>query len=415
MLRSAPRSTGRGGRRSLRCRTRSSPPAPLGQGVGYRPVRGQGVRAVRRHRRHRDSRRHAFGIRRADGVEVLIHIGHRHRQARRQALRRSGHPGPGRSRQVTCSSSSTSTRSRRPATTRPPWWSSPTPARSPSCRSPQRDTSSPTASRVVIDALTRSGREPGRAPTPTRADRPGPAGRPLPPTRHAERIERMITSNHTVPPRLPLGRRHRRQPDRGRLRRGRQGPVDPGRDAPGHRRAPRRRTRPRTTSSWSAIDFYHRYAEDIALFAEMGFTVFRFSIAWSRIFPNGDDDEPNEEGLAFYDRVLRRARAGTASSRWSPSRHYETPLHLAEKYDGWVSRDLIGFYERYVRAAVRALRRPGEVLADLQRDQLGAARPVHVSGGDQHPQGAAHARPTCTRRSTTSWSPARWPPGSPTR
>ncbi len=60
------------------------------------------------------------------------------------------------------------------------------------------------------------------------------------------------------------------------------------------------------------IDFYHRYAEDIALFAEMGFGVFRLSIAWSRIFPNGDELEPNEEGLAFYDRV-------TASSRWSRS------------------------------------------------------------------------------------------------
>ena len=52
------------------------------------------------------------------------------------------------------------------------------------------------------------------------------------------------------------------------------------------------------------IDHYHRYAEDIALFAEMGFTVYRFSIAWSRIFPNGDEETPNEEGLAFYDRLL---------------------------------------------------------------------------------------------------------------
>ena len=54
----------------------------------------------------------------------------------------------------------------------------------------------------------------------------------------------------------------------------------------------------------NAVDFYHRYAEDIALFAEMGFTVFRFSIAWSRIFPHGDEETPDEEGLAFYDRVL---------------------------------------------------------------------------------------------------------------
>lgn len=53
-----------------------------------------------------------------------------------------------------------------------------------------------------------------------------------------------------------------------------------------------------------AVDFYNRYAEDIALFAELGFTVFRLSIAWSRIFPNGGDETPNEEGLAFYDAVF---------------------------------------------------------------------------------------------------------------
>ena len=52
------------------------------------------------------------------------------------------------------------------------------------------------------------------------------------------------------------------------------------------------------------IDFYHHYPEDIKLFAEMGFKVFRTSIAWSRIFPNGDDETPNEQGLAFYDRLF---------------------------------------------------------------------------------------------------------------
>ncbi len=96
------------------------------------------------------------------------------------------------------------------------------------------------------------------------------------------------------------------------------------------------------------IDFYHRYAEDIALFAEMGFSVFRFSIAWSRIFPNGDDAEPNEEGLAFYDRVLDELEKHGITPLVTIS-HYETPLHLTEKYDGWVSRDLIGFYARYAR------------------------------------------------------------------
>lgn len=96
------------------------------------------------------------------------------------------------------------------------------------------------------------------------------------------------------------------------------------------------------------IDFYHRYAEDIALFAEMGFSVFRLSIAWSRIFPNGDDAEPNEEGLAFYDRVFDECAKYGIEPLVTLS-HYETPLHLAEQYNGWVSRELIGFYERYVR------------------------------------------------------------------
>jgi len=97
-----------------------------------------------------------------------------------------------------------------------------------------------------------------------------------------------------------------------------------------------------------AIDFYHRYAEDIALFAEMGFKTFRFSIAWSRIFPLGDETEPNEEGLAFYDRVLDECEKHGIEPLVTIS-HYETPLHLTETYDGWVNRDLIGFYERYAR------------------------------------------------------------------
>ncbi len=118
--------------------------------------------------------------------------------------------------------------------------------------------------------------------------------------------------------------------------------------------APRGIKGPRTAASTPenlkrvAIDFYHRYPQDIALLAELGFTVFRMSIAWSRVFPNGDDAAPNEEGLAFYDRVFDELERHGIEALVTIS-HYETPLHLAEAYDGWVSRDLIGFYERYVR------------------------------------------------------------------
>lgn len=97
-----------------------------------------------------------------------------------------------------------------------------------------------------------------------------------------------------------------------------------------------------------AIDFYHHYKEDIKLFAEMGFKVFRTSIAWSRIFPNGDDDEPNEKGLQFYDDLFDECHKYGIEPLVTIS-HYETPLHLAKKYNGWVNHDLIGFYEKYVR------------------------------------------------------------------
>ena len=96
------------------------------------------------------------------------------------------------------------------------------------------------------------------------------------------------------------------------------------------------------------IDFYHRYKEDVKLFAEMGFKVFRTSIAWSRIFPNGDDAEPNEQGLAFYDSLFDECHKYGIEPLVTIS-HYETPLNLAKKYDGWANRELISFYERYVR------------------------------------------------------------------
>lgn len=97
-----------------------------------------------------------------------------------------------------------------------------------------------------------------------------------------------------------------------------------------------------------AIDFYHRYREDVALFAEMGFKVFRTSIAWSRIFPNGDDTQPNEAGLQFYDNLFDECIKNGMEPLVTVS-HYETPLNIAKKYDGWVNHDLIGFYEKYVR------------------------------------------------------------------
>jgi 6-phospho-beta-glucosidase len=100
--------------------------------------------------------------------------------------------------------------------------------------------------------------------------------------------------------------------------------------------------------SHEAIDFYHHYKEDIALFAEMGFKVFRTSVAWSRIFPNGDDAAPNEAGLAFYDSLFDECRKHGIEPLVTIS-HYESPLALTKKYNGWASRELIPLFERYAR------------------------------------------------------------------
>lgn len=100
------------------------------------------------------------------------------------------------------------------------------------------------------------------------------------------------------------------------------------------------------------IDFYHRYREDIAMLAEMGFSVFRFSIAWSRIFPNGDEETPNEAGLAFYDQLIDECRRHGMEPLVTLS-HYETPYHLAKTYDGWCSRKMIDFFKRYVDTVMK--------------------------------------------------------------
>ena len=98
--------------------------------------------------------------------------------------------------------------------------------------------------------------------------------------------------------------------------------------------------------SHEGVDFYHRYKEDIALFAKMGFTCFRMSINWPRIFPNGDEEMPNEDGLKFYDDVFDELHKYGIQPIVTLS-HYETPLHLVQEYGSWRNRKLIDFFERY--------------------------------------------------------------------
>lgn len=95
-----------------------------------------------------------------------------------------------------------------------------------------------------------------------------------------------------------------------------------------------------------AIDFYHNYKEDIKLFAEMGFKCFRTSIAWTRIFPNGDEKVPNEEGLKFYDELFDECLKYNIEPIVTLS-HFELPYYLIKKYGGWRNRKMIDFFVNF--------------------------------------------------------------------
>ena len=142
--------------------------------------------------------------------------------------------------------------------------------------------------------------------------------------------------------------------------------------------------------SHQAVDFYHHVQEDIALMGEMGFKALRLSISWARIFPHGDDEEPNEAGLAFYDTVFDEC------IRWGIEplvtlSHYETPLHLANVYGGWSNRKLIDLFERYVTTVMHRSR--GKVRYWLTFNEINAISGGFISGGvtDPSPQNVAQA------------------------
>ncbi|MBE6062598.1 MAG: 6-phospho-beta-glucosidase [Clostridium butyricum] len=97
-----------------------------------------------------------------------------------------------------------------------------------------------------------------------------------------------------------------------------------------------------------SIDMYHRWKEDIALFAEMGFKTYRLSIGWSRIFPKGDELEPNEEGLKFYEDIFKECRKYGIEPLVTIT-HFDCPMHLITEYGGWRNRKLVEFYERLCR------------------------------------------------------------------
>ncbi|MFJ1228388.1 6-phospho-beta-glucosidase [Yersinia proxima] len=105
--------------------------------------------------------------------------------------------------------------------------------------------------------------------------------------------------------------------------------------------------------SHQAIDFYHRYKDDIALMAEMGFTVFRTSIAWSRIYPNGDELTPNAEGIAFYRDLFNECKKHNIEPLITLC-HFDVPMHLVTEYGSWRNRKMVEFFTRYARTCFEA-------------------------------------------------------------
>lgn len=102
------------------------------------------------------------------------------------------------------------------------------------------------------------------------------------------------------------------------------------------------------------IDFYHHYKEDLKMMSDMGMKLFRTSICWSRIYPNGDDAEPNEAGIRFYIDLFEECHR-LGMKVLATILHYNIPVHLVTEYGGWKSRKVVGFYERYARTLYQRL------------------------------------------------------------
>lgn len=132
------------------------------------------------------------------------------------------------------------------------------------------------------------------------------------------------------------------------------------------------------------IDFYHNYKEDIKLFAELGFKVFRTSIHWTRIFPMGDEDEPNEEGLRFYDDLFDELLKYNIEPLITIS-HYEMPYNLVEKYDSWRNRKLIDFFEKYCSVIFNRYRTKVKYWLTFNEINNMRRNPYYVGGIILHP------------------------------
>lgn len=131
--------------------------------------------------------------------------------------------------------------------------------------------------------------------------------------------------------------------------------------------------------SHRAIDFYHRYKEDIALLAEMGFKCFRTSINWTRIFPNGDDPVPNEKGLQFYDDLFDTCLEYGIEPVVTIS-HYEMPYALVREYRSWHNREVVDHYLRYCDVIFKRYRHKVKYWMTFNEINVIILNPLYATG-----------------------------------
>lgn len=107
--------------------------------------------------------------------------------------------------------------------------------------------------------------------------------------------------------------------------------------------------------SYKAIDFYDHYKSDIKLMKELGIKSYRMSIAWTRIYPNGIEEQPNEKGLEFYDKIFDLLNEANIQPMVTLS-HFEMPLYLTKKYNGWANKKVINLFEKYAKTVFLDIR-----------------------------------------------------------
>lgn len=139
--------------------------------------------------------------------------------------------------------------------------------------------------------------------------------------------------------------------------------------------------------SHESVDFYHHYEEDLRLMAEMGFKTYRLSISWPRIFPNGDDPTPNEAGLAFYDRVIDLCRKLHIEPLVTIN-HFDTPLAMMDKCNGWADRQMIDHYLRFCEVLFK--RYKGKVHYWLTFNEINMILHIPFLGGGMDVSDATH-------------------------